>query len=224
MDWRGMIASAAVTAKPRRGIDHPRSVDGARSEVPPGPRLTLRKMVLQPYARAFTRTVGCACLSEVRDERFAASFWFAAARQIRERPARCGMFKRRGERRMSNDIWSHDRGWSAVQCGEARIDPSLRLRRTSHEPREQWPFTRVAWGVTCARCEVLDKKETDCVRRLEAAQTRLHSFCPEPPYDDATVDQLQSHQRAVEYWRDALDKAKRERNAHFGTHSLTLTR
>ena len=61
------------------------------------------------------------------------------------------------------------------------------------------------------------------MRHLEAAQTRLHSFCPEPPYSETTVKQLQAHQRAVEYWRSALDKAKRERNAHFGTHSMTLS-
>jgi len=81
----------------------------------------------------------------------------------------------------------------------------------------------LASGVTCARCRILDKTETDCVRRLEAAQTRLHSFCPEPPYSAATVNELETHQRAVEYWRAALDKAKRERSAHFATHSMTLT-
>jgi hypothetical protein len=78
-------------------------------------------------------------------------------------------------------------------------------------------------GVACARCEVLDKVEMECSRRLETAQGRLQSFSPEPPYSDETANELASHQRAVEYWRAALEKAKREKDAHFGTHAMTLS-
>jgi len=84
-------------------------------------------------------------------------------------------------------------------------------------------LARLSTGVTCARCKVLDKLETDCVRRLDAAQARLNSFRLEPPYSEQTASELQSHQRAVEYWRAALDKAKRERSAHLETHAMTLS-
>jgi len=79
-------------------------------------------------------------------------------------------------------------------------------------------------GVACAQCELLDRTETDCLRRLDAAQSRLHAFCPEPPYTEATVSELRRCQHAVEDARLALDNAKRERNAHFETHAMTLSR
>jgi len=78
--------------------------------------------------------------------------------------------------------------------------------------------------MACASCDVLDRTETDCVRRLDAAQARLRAFCPEPPYTEATVSELGRYQRDVEDSRLALENAKRERNAHFGTHAMTLSR
>jgi len=78
--------------------------------------------------------------------------------------------------------------------------------------------------MACTCCDILDRTETDCVRRLDTAQARLRAFCPEPPYTEATVSELRLYQREVEESRVALENAKRERKAHFETHALTLSR
>ena len=76
----------------------------------------------------------------------------------------------------------------------------------------------------CEKCELLNKVEIECVRRLDAAQSRLRSFFPEPPYGKAAVDDLHSREREVEEARSALETATRERAAHSVTHALTVSR
>lgn len=77
--------------------------------------------------------------------------------------------------------------------------------------------------MACKQCEHLDKVEIECVRRLDAAHARLHTFFPEPPYGEAAANELKSYQNAVEEARTGLANAKRERAAHCGTHAMTLT-
>jgi hypothetical protein len=78
--------------------------------------------------------------------------------------------------------------------------------------------------VACAECERLNKAEIECGRLLEAAQTRLAAFFPEPPFGEAASNQLRSFERAAETSRASLESAKRQRTAHRETHAMTLSR
>jgi hypothetical protein len=66
--------------------------------------------------------------------------------------------------------------------------------------------------------------EIDCVRRVDAAQSRLHSFLPQPPFGEAAASELRLYEHTAEKSRAALDNAKRERTAHRETHEMTLSR
>jgi hypothetical protein len=78
--------------------------------------------------------------------------------------------------------------------------------------------------MACAECERLDKVEIECVRRVDTAQSHLHSFFPEPPFGEAAANQLRSYEHAAEKSRASLDNAKRERTVHRETHAMTLSR
>jgi len=77
--------------------------------------------------------------------------------------------------------------------------------------------------MACVECERLDKVEIECERRAGAAQSRLQSFHPEPPFGEATSNQLRSLEHASETSRASLANAKRERTQHRETHAMTFS-
>jgi len=78
--------------------------------------------------------------------------------------------------------------------------------------------------VACIECQRLDKIEIECVRYVDAAQSRLHSFFPEPPFGEAASTELRLCEHAAEKARASLDTAKRQRTEHRETHTMTLSR
>jgi hypothetical protein len=65
--------------------------------------------------------------------------------------------------------------------------------------------------------------EIECLRHFDLAQSRLHSFFPEPPFGEASAIELRRCEHATEKARASLDNAKRERAAHRETHAMTLS-
>jgi hypothetical protein len=78
--------------------------------------------------------------------------------------------------------------------------------------------------VVCAECQRLDKIEIECLRHVDAMQSRLHSFFPEPPFGEAAAIELRLYEHAAEKSRASLNAAKRQRSQHRETHSMTLSR
>jgi hypothetical protein len=70
----------------------------------------------------------------------------------------------------------------------------------------------------------LDKIEIECVRYVDATQSGLRSFLPEPPFGEAASTELQFFEHAAEEARAYLDTAKRQRIEHRETHTLTVAR
>jgi len=79
-------------------------------------------------------------------------------------------------------------------------------------------------GVACAECERMSKLVIECARRAATAEFRLESFFPEPPFGQATANDLHVRQSEVEQSRAAFAHAERERMEHVHSHSLTLSR
>jgi hypothetical protein len=76
--------------------------------------------------------------------------------------------------------------------------------------------------VACVECDRLNKVEIECLRGVDSAQSRLHSFLPEPPFGEASANELRLCENAAEKARASLDSAKRECAAHRGTHLMTF--
>jgi hypothetical protein len=77
--------------------------------------------------------------------------------------------------------------------------------------------------VVCEECKRLNKIEIECLRDVEAMQSRLYSFVPEPPFGEAAVTELRSYEHAAEKSRASLDTAKRDRIQHRETHQMTVS-
>ncbi len=77
--------------------------------------------------------------------------------------------------------------------------------------------------MACIECQRLDKIELECVREVDATQSRLHSFFPEPPFGEAAATELRLYEHAAEK-SASLDTAKRQRTEHRETHSMTVSR
>ena len=74
----------------------------------------------------------------------------------------------------------------------------------------------------CQECDRLSRHEIDLTRRASEAETRLEHFCPEPPFDEAVVNEFRAREQSAEESRASLLRARGERVAHAGTHSLTI--
>ena len=78
--------------------------------------------------------------------------------------------------------------------------------------------------MACAECDRLSKLEVECTRRAEISQELLNSFVPQPPYGSDASTEFRRYEQAAEESRASMDKARRERVAHFESHALTLSR
>ena len=78
--------------------------------------------------------------------------------------------------------------------------------------------------MACIECQRLDKIEIECVRHVDATQSRLNSFFPEPPSGEVASTELRLCEHAAEEARASLDIAKRQRAEHLETHMMTVSR
>ena len=78
--------------------------------------------------------------------------------------------------------------------------------------------------MACLECQRLDKIEIECLRHVDAMQSRLHSFLPEPPFGEAATSELRLYEHAAETSRASLAVAKSQRTQHRETHSMTVLR
>ncbi len=77
--------------------------------------------------------------------------------------------------------------------------------------------------MACKECEQLSRAEIDATRQVAAAESRLQSYSPEPPYGEAAAQRLKGFQQALESSRNTELEMRAKRVAHSQTHMMSLS-
>ena len=76
--------------------------------------------------------------------------------------------------------------------------------------------------MACQECERLSREEIEWTRHVSETEARLQRFSPEPPFDEAVVNEFRACEKGAEESRASLSRARAQRAEHTSKHSLTI--